>query len=145
MWPNPQETADLVTFTEEILNRKLQFFGQCTYYQTLCQEDFQMTRQSDGEYFGMSGVKLCKGKIHWSIKVCHFTTFLLVFEIILHLPCNLLDHSELTTVHYNKIYYLVIFSLERIFTNIVFHWKKGAQVFPFSSRATIVIKSIIIL
>ena len=25
MWPNPQETADLVTFTEEILNRKLQF------------------------------------------------------------------------------------------------------------------------
>ena len=23
MWPNPQETADLVTFTEEILNRKL--------------------------------------------------------------------------------------------------------------------------
>ena len=25
MWPNPQETADLVTFTEEILNEKLQF------------------------------------------------------------------------------------------------------------------------
>ena len=25
MWPNPQETADLVTFTEEILNRKLHF------------------------------------------------------------------------------------------------------------------------
>ena len=23
MWPNPQETADLVTFTEEILNGKL--------------------------------------------------------------------------------------------------------------------------
>ena len=26
MWPNPQETADLVTFTEEILNGKLHFF-----------------------------------------------------------------------------------------------------------------------
>ena len=26
MWPNPPETADLVTFTEEILNGKLQFF-----------------------------------------------------------------------------------------------------------------------
>ena len=26
MSPNPQETADLVTFTEEILNRKLHFF-----------------------------------------------------------------------------------------------------------------------
>ena len=25
MWPNPQETADLVTFTEEILNGKLYF------------------------------------------------------------------------------------------------------------------------
>ena len=25
MWPNPQGTADLVTFTEEILNEKLHF------------------------------------------------------------------------------------------------------------------------
>ena len=25
MWPNPQEAADLVTFTEEILNGKLLF------------------------------------------------------------------------------------------------------------------------
>ena len=25
MWPNPDETADLVTFTEEILNEKLHF------------------------------------------------------------------------------------------------------------------------
>ena len=25
MWPNPQETAELVTFTEEILNGKLRF------------------------------------------------------------------------------------------------------------------------
>ena len=25
MWPNPQETADLVTFTEEILNAKMYF------------------------------------------------------------------------------------------------------------------------
>ena len=25
MWPNPQETADLVTFTEENLNGKLHF------------------------------------------------------------------------------------------------------------------------
>ena len=25
MWPNPQETADLATFTEEILNGKLHF------------------------------------------------------------------------------------------------------------------------
>ena len=25
MWPNPLETADLVTFTEEILNKKFRF------------------------------------------------------------------------------------------------------------------------
>ena len=25
MWPNPQETADLVTFTEETLNEKIHF------------------------------------------------------------------------------------------------------------------------
>ena len=30
MWPDPQETSDLVTFTEEILNGKLHF---------LCSED----------------------------------------------------------------------------------------------------------
>ena len=28
MWPNPQETADLFIFTEEILNGKLNFFWQ---------------------------------------------------------------------------------------------------------------------
>ena len=27
MWPNPQETADLVKFTEEILNGKLPFLS----------------------------------------------------------------------------------------------------------------------
>ena len=31
MWPNPQETADLVTFTEEILNGKLHFL-RCEYF-----------------------------------------------------------------------------------------------------------------
>ena len=30
MWPSPQETVDLVTFTEEILNGKFQFFLQCS-------------------------------------------------------------------------------------------------------------------
>ena len=30
MWPNPQETEDLVTFTEEILNEKLNFLCSVT-------------------------------------------------------------------------------------------------------------------
>ena len=34
MWPNPQETADLDTFTEEILNGKLHFLsGESVYSQ----------------------------------------------------------------------------------------------------------------
>ena len=31
MWPNPQEAADLVTFTEEILNGKLHSSVQCIF------------------------------------------------------------------------------------------------------------------
>ena len=31
MLPNPQVNADLVTFTEEILNGKLHFFVQCVF------------------------------------------------------------------------------------------------------------------
>ena len=31
MWRNPQETADLVTFTEEILNEKLHFLWSVIY------------------------------------------------------------------------------------------------------------------
>ena len=31
MWPNPQQTADLVTFTEEILYRKLHFLFRVVF------------------------------------------------------------------------------------------------------------------
>ena len=32
MWPNPQEFADLVTFTEEIFNEKLDFLWSDCYF-----------------------------------------------------------------------------------------------------------------
>ena len=32
MWPNPQETADLVIFTDEILHGNLYSFVQCNMY-----------------------------------------------------------------------------------------------------------------
>ena len=35
MWPNPKETADLVTFTEEILNGKLRFLCSDYSYEIL--------------------------------------------------------------------------------------------------------------
>ena len=31
MWPNPQETANLVTLTEEILNGKIHFLNSVMY------------------------------------------------------------------------------------------------------------------
>ena len=40
MWPNPQETVDLVTFTEEIFNGKLQFFLQCSLGEKKAQVTF---------------------------------------------------------------------------------------------------------
>ena len=36
MWQNPQETADLVTFTEEILNGKLQFCAVLDVFGMFC-------------------------------------------------------------------------------------------------------------
>ena len=35
MWPNPQETVDLVTFTEEILNEKLHFLCSVRIYKQI--------------------------------------------------------------------------------------------------------------
>ena len=32
MWPNPQDSANLVTFTEEILNGKFHFLCSVVYY-----------------------------------------------------------------------------------------------------------------
>ena len=32
MWPNPQETADLVTFTEKIFNGKLDFLCSANFH-----------------------------------------------------------------------------------------------------------------
>ena len=39
MWPNPQFSADLVTFTEEILNEKLYFLcSDCQFGGGVCSE-----------------------------------------------------------------------------------------------------------
>ena len=44
MWSNQQETADLVTFTEEVLNRKLCFL--CSGHNCLKKVIFQNSRKS---------------------------------------------------------------------------------------------------
>ena len=40
MWPNPQETADLVTCTEEILNGKLHFLCSVNINNLACKTIF---------------------------------------------------------------------------------------------------------
>ena len=41
MWPNPQVTADLVTFTGEILNGKLHFLWSVFHKSHILKEDYQ--------------------------------------------------------------------------------------------------------
>ena len=58
MWPNPKEAADLVTFTEEILNGKLHF---------LCSlKDGQLTIFIKNGYYTYSYeyIVLLPGKLH---------------------------------------------------------------------------------
>ena len=56
MWPNPQETADLVTFTEEILNGKRHF---------LCSVSFE-TRNIKIVYYGLETITSLAPKI-WDL------------------------------------------------------------------------------
>ena len=44
MWSNPKETEDLFTFTEEILNGKLNFFSYAT-------TDCHLTAREDTRFF----------------------------------------------------------------------------------------------
>ena len=56
MWPNPQETADLVTFTEEILNGKLHFL--CSI---IARDVFGFLLNIYDEAFSLKGVNyFCK-------------------------------------------------------------------------------------
>ena len=55
MWPNPQETADLVTFTEEILDGKLHFL--CTvYWRSLSRIISENLGSSGGKHLWWSSV-----------------------------------------------------------------------------------------
>ena len=46
MGPYPQETADLVTFNEEILNRKLHFLRSALFTKPLFLKLFKMLKMS---------------------------------------------------------------------------------------------------
>ena len=47
MWPNPQETADMLTFSEEIFNRRLHFLcSAINYVQNWIQESFTIQNKA---------------------------------------------------------------------------------------------------
>ena len=48
MWPNPQFPADLVTFTEEILNGKLHFLCSVEYTNNDDNKKYHITKLSQG-------------------------------------------------------------------------------------------------
>ena len=47
MWPDPQETADLITSAKEILNGKLHFFVQCMFLIKLIKRNVVLLTNSD--------------------------------------------------------------------------------------------------
>ena len=46
MWPNPHETADLVTFTEQILDGKLHFCA--VNWDSISKKKFKLPNRNDG-------------------------------------------------------------------------------------------------
>ena len=51
MWTNPQETADLVTVIEEILNGKLRFFFSDTLRRLDSEADLRLSQTSMVQFF----------------------------------------------------------------------------------------------
>ena len=66
MWPNPQETVEMATFTEEILNRKLHF---------LCSDMWEYSRI----FYAVNCMKVKK------VVKLYSNNVLLLFKIILTL------------------------------------------------------------
>ena len=64
MWPNPQETAHLVTFTEEILSGKLLFLCSVSYY----------------SYFGTCYFESWYFNKDFGIVICYSSSHLEVFQ-----------------------------------------------------------------
>ena len=69
MWSNPQFSADLVIFTEEILNEKLHFLVQCHFLKILGSKSSnqgyltKISELSEGKQTLAEGVEIC-GKLY---------------------------------------------------------------------------------
>ena len=56
MWPNPQETADLVTFTEEIVDGKLHFLCSASHelalFHDICPANIYLFKANNSLFAG---------------------------------------------------------------------------------------------
>ena len=66
MWPNPQKTANLVTFTEEILNEKLHFLcSVCSLFSLVYRSEKNVTKNIEKlEYLNLK--KFCVSFFLWT-------------------------------------------------------------------------------
>ena len=62
MWPNSQESMDLVTFTEEILNGKLLFFFATLYLRCLDWFSVAGTQKNLSEFMNLFAQKVTVSK-----------------------------------------------------------------------------------
>ena len=80
MWPNPQETADLVTFTGEILNGKLHFFVQWSIFLLSTRPKLEVCKMAVGKELPMfpwvinqnKTQKVCERSIEDDIEILYF-------------------------------------------------------------------------
>ena len=90
MWPNPQTPADMVTFTEEILNEKLHFL--CSLNRTPVSDCFDLHHQAFR--YGKNSLKsvifkqecwlvsILSGRKQWKEQISHI--FLLFLSLTLN-------------------------------------------------------------
>ena len=92
MWPNPEETADLITFTEEILNGKLNFLSS----------DFDLGKQkhaintwkSFDPIIRCTLINISTGVFIWLLqfRLCNTLSYIYIF-IYLQFTYSWLEHS----------------------------------------------------
>ena len=92
MWPDPQQTADLITFTEEILNWEIHFLCVGSLFSTPPSKEVKLTTKylkfSMGNLNGKSKYEdNSHNETFWSY--CWLVMYnLLLFQMFLYLPHN---------------------------------------------------------
>ena len=96
MWPNPQKTANLVTFTEEILNEKLLFL--CSVYSLFALaygSEKNVTRNIEKlEYLNLK--KFCVSFFLWTSYM--YCTYLALYRFKMFVPWKFISNFHWSTL-----------------------------------------------